>query len=228
MRVSRRLALASASALLAIGSIALPAAAANPLIAVVQGMPGKVVDVCLNNTEIKSGLRYGGWTQKVVAPALYTLRFRTASAGRCKGTVLAKTVLAISADQDVTFVGKSKGEKFVWFHNTDVPKPVGDVDWVAWRHAADVGPVALNVWLIGMAVPTAVPTFDVLDEWRQTFGGPFSAGHTFSVFKPGGLEPFLGPKQYLTTSGRRHEIYLVGTTTKNARFVLVARPTIAP
>ena len=228
MRITRRLALASATAVLAIWTIAFPTAAANPRIAVVQGMPGKTVDVCLGNAEIKSGLRYGKWVQKVVAPGTYTMRFRTASPGRCQGSVLGKTIFAVSADHDITFVGKAKGADFVWFHNTDVPKPMGDVDWVGFRHAADVGPIALNVWGMNMAVPAAVPTFDVGDRWQVSIGGPYSAAYTFSVYKPTALTPFEGPKGYLTTSGRRHEIYLVGTNTRNARFAAVVRPTIAP
>jgi hypothetical protein len=228
MRKSRTVVLSLAMGVVALGSSAIPVAAANPRLAFVNGIPGKTVDVCVGDTEIKSGLRYGRWFDHTFAPGERRVKFRNASPGTCKGKTLARRTYELEADVDGTIVATAEAPKLVDFDNTLSPAPVGNVNWVAARHAADLG-AAVITQHVGFAIsPSAVPVpFEKGDSWRDTFGTSTLA-MLFAAYRPAKGSPFLGPGEVLTYSGRRSEIILVGTRPSNARFVTIMRPTIAP
>ena len=221
---SRSLAIAALIVALALGVLAVPTAAANPLLAFVNGIPGTKVDVCIGNQEVRSNLKYGKWFQRSVAPGNRTVRFRRAAPGRCTGRVLGREDLILAADDDLTLVGTRRPDKVVLFDNT--PVPVGTTNTVYVRHAADVGNVAINIGAEGFVTPNALPPeFEKGDE--DIFGlGASSLVLRFAATRVGRLEPLAGPRQYLTIEGRRHEIILVGNKPRNARFVAFARPTL--
>jgi hypothetical protein len=69
--------------------------------------------------------------------------------------------------------------------------------------------------------PTAPPPEWVKgDEFRTT---TTSIGLVVTAAKPNQVAPFAGPRQFNLRDGRRSEIYLVGSTQRNARFVAVYR-----
>jgi hypothetical protein len=229
MRIPKAIPTAAVCAVLALGSVAAPAAAASPRLAFVNGIPGRSVDVCIGNSEVKSALRYGRWSQTTVSPGTRTVRFRAASPGRCNGTILARRSYDLVADADVTVVATARSPKVVTFNNLQAPAPVGTINWMAARQASDIGTVILSITAGSILVPAAPPVpFEKGDQWRTSFGAGASLPLTFAAYRPSKLEPFAGPNQYLTYEGRRHEIILVGSRTSNARFVAIVRPTITP
>jgi hypothetical protein len=227
MRKSRTVVLSALMGIVAVASFAAPAVAANPRLAFVNGIPGKSVDVCVGDSEVKSGLRYGRWFDRTLAPGERTVRFRAASAGTCKGRTLARKTFDLEANVDATIVVTARSPKVVSFNNKLTPAPVGNTNWLAFRHAGDMGSVVASITQGEVIQPSAVQTFDKSEQWRVGFGGSSSFPLTFAVFKPSKFTPFLGPAQVLMVGPRRHEIILVGTTPSNARLVAVVRPTIA-
>ena len=60
MHTLRTLVIGLAVTALAVSALAAPVSAApKTKLAIVNGIPGKAVDVCVNGREVKSGLRYG-------------------------------------------------------------------------------------------------------------------------------------------------------------------------
>ena len=77
----------AALALMAV-SLAMPAAAADTkgTLAIVNGVPGKRVDVCLNGSEIKSNLAFGGHVFKdVIGTGSKNLKFYEHDPRTCRG-----------------------------------------------------------------------------------------------------------------------------------------------
>jgi hypothetical protein len=228
MRIPTRVSLAAIGAVLVVGTLAVPAAAANPRLAVVQGIPGKTVDVCIGATEVRSRVRYGAWFQTTVGAGTRTIKFRTAERGRCTGKVLVTRTLDLQADDDVTLVATAKSPKVVVWDNLTSPAPVGNIDWIAVRNASDVSDVLISVLVGNIVNPSALPqTWDKGDEWRQNYGTS-SLAFVVGASQMGVATPFVGPNQFIAYQGRRHELVLVGSKPRNARFVAVVRSTIAP
>lgn len=229
MRKFRAVFLSGLMGALALGGLASPAAAANPRLAFVNGIPGKTVDVCVGNTEVKSNLRYGRWAQATASPGNRTVKFRNAAPGTCNGSTVARRSLDLVADADVTLVATPSTPKVVAFNNKSAPAPVGNINWISVRQASDVGSVMFAITAGSTVTPSAPPAvFAKGEQWRSSFGAGANLPITFAAYKPSKASPFVGPEQYLTYEGRRHEIILVGSKPSNARFVAVVRPTIAP
>ncbi len=140
MRRYRGLLVALGSAVIAAGALTAPVAAVDPRLALVNGIPGRTVDVCVGTNEVRSNLRYGGWVERFVGPGSRTVRFRAAAPGTCTGEVLAQTVLLLAEDDDKTVVGtRQVPNKVVVFENLPyVATTLADIEF---RHAGDLGPV---------------------------------------------------------------------------------------
>jgi hypothetical protein len=222
MRIPRRVSLAAIGAVLVVGTLAAPAVAANPRLALVQGIPGKRVDVCIDDAEVRSNVRYGAWFQRNVGTGAHTVKFR------CSGKVLASRTLDLEADDDITLVATARSPKVVVWNNLGAPAPVGNIDWIAVRNASDVRDVLISVLVGSIVNPSALPqTWDKGDQWRQNYGTS-SVSVFVGASQMGAATPFAGPDQYIAYQGRRHELILVGSKPRNARFVGVVRSTIAP
>jgi hypothetical protein len=206
---------------MAIGALAVPAAAADPRLAFVNGIAGRIVDVCVGNAEVVSRLRFGKFRQEFVEAGDRTVRFRAASPGNCNGNVLAQRTVTLVDDDDMTLVGTARSpQKVVVFDNTPVPVGPG-VAGLAIRHAADVAPVAMTLTGAGFIAPSiAPPEWEKGDEIRTTTA---SQGLIIAASKPNQVSPFEGPKQFNFREGRRTEVILVGSSTRNARFAVVDR-----
>ena len=229
MRSSRAVSLSVLAGVLGLLAVASPAAAAAPRLAFVNGIPGKSVDVCVGNQELKSDLAYGRWFEATLGTGSRTVKFRKASPGRCKGATLAQKTFDLGADVDRTVVATARTPKVVSFNNKLSPAPTGNINWIAVRHAADVGSVMFSITAGSTLTPSAPPvTFVKTDQWKTSFGAGANLPILFSAYKPSKASPFVGPSQLLTYEGRRHEVILVGSKTSNARFVTIVRDTIAP
>jgi hypothetical protein len=226
-RRGRLLVTAIAAAVLALGTLGVPVAAANAKLAIVNGIPGRSVDVCVGATEVRSGLRYGQWFQRSQAPGNRTLRFRAASAGRCRGTILAQRTMTIASDADLTIVATKKGTRVISFDNDGLgtlgsPSAV-DFGYIAVRHAGDMGAAVMRYQTNGLAyTPSVDPTFLKHDEnIANSYSGPTDL--ILFATRAGSLVAFARVLKHVH-GARRVEMILVGSNEANARFVYVGRP----
>jgi hypothetical protein len=192
---------------------AVPVAAANPTVSFVNGIPGRSVDVCVGSNEKGSGIGYGKHFRSSVGAGSKVISFRVAGSGKCQGAVLAQQTVSLVADQAYTIVGTSDTPKKV----TVFSNPAGSS--YALRYAGDLGQVGFSHQAATWVTP-AVLTFFTKGVGVETL----IATDTLSVlaaYTPGNAQPFEQTKIVLTQEGFRTEIILVGSTKKNAKFVVL-------
>lgn len=236
MRRFRTLLATSLVAALAIGTLAAPAAAATKgKMAVVNGMPGVKIDVCIGTNEIRSNLPYGGVYKKQLI-GVKKLRFRKASAGKCRGTLLAAKTVVFPSGSDKTIVATRKAPKVLVFGNSNlsiqpaIPAPSAAL---AVRHAADLSSNSLyfnyRLWenvFEGPLSPSASPSPAATSPYQK--GDQYASGFTSSVlrfqaiaYRVDGTTVLRETDIFEVKPLRRYEIYLVGTNALNARMVRV-------
>jgi hypothetical protein len=215
----------------------LPAAAApeDGVLAVVNGRPGGKVDVCLNGKEIRSGLAYGGKATKRSDAGTKTLKFFKAGPGKCKGKVMAKTTFVLtgdtnSANHDFTLVLTTRFPNVLVFENSGLGRvppngpPLG-FNILAFRDASDLGPLNLfqRSWFANPGGPLtpAVAVWDKGDQYKLSVLA--ESEWKAWVTRPEQTARLVQSKRLVTTIDRRYELLLVGSSRKNARFVVVAR-----
>ena len=215
----RVLVMAALATALAVGAIGAPVAAANPKLLLVNGIPGRTVDVCVGNTEVKSGLKYGAFAQRFVAPGNKTIRFRVASAGNCNGSTLAAYTRNFLIDEDLTLVGTKKSpSKVVVFVNP----PLGaSTNSAAFRYAGDLGDINVVLQLSTFVAPTALaPAWDKGSQYYIAPSVSFWMGIT--LWRADTVDPFRD-SMVQAVDGYRSEFILVGTTTANDKLIKVRR-----
>jgi hypothetical protein len=235
MRRSRAYLIGSLMAGLAITALGAPAAALETgSVAIVNGMPGGRVDICLGSQEIRSGLRYGGKVFRSPAAGTRVLKVYRADPRKCKGTLLAKKGFTLAAGGDLTLVATVKAPKVVIFDNaglgTLVPSGANVTSPWAWRHAADIGKVNFRYQssFVGSGYHRIQPEPYVSYIWRkgdqEISPGP-SVADTLRLraTRPGKKAAITTSKAVTLVDGRRNEWYLLGTTVKNAKFVVLNR-----
>jgi hypothetical protein len=233
---TRKLLLATVSAALAIGAVGAPVAAAPPKLVVVNGNPGKVVDVCIGAREVKSNLKYGRSAEAGVKAGTRTIRFRAAAPGTCTGSVLAKATIVLVNDSQPTVVGTRKDPKVVVFDPIStalhvVGLPAAGSVFVA-HHAADVGSVTYHGDLIefGGHRPAGLDTYAKGDTTPGL--KPREGAGILSILAlraaDGRLVASTAFEFGLTEGFTLYEMVLVGTNARNARFVKVIRPIERP
>ena len=208
----RALVMAALATALAVGAIGAPAAAANPKLLLVNGIPGRTVDVCVGNTEVKSGLEYGAFAKRFVAPGNKTIRFRVASAGNCNGSTLAAYTRNFLIDEDLALALRRRKfpSKVVVFVNP----PLGaSTNSAAFRYAGDLGDINVVLQLSTFVAPTALaPAWDEGSQYYIAPSVSFWMGIT--LWRADTVDPFRdGMVQ--AVDGYRSEFILVGTTTAN-------------
>ena len=217
---------------LTVAAFAAPVAAANPVVNIVNGIPGMRVDICIGGKETKSGLPYGGKVQRSTLPGTKSLKVYKQDPRKCRGTLLAQRSLTVAADDDLTLVATRFAPKFVTFDNT----ALGSTNYLAelsFRHAADLGPVTMG-WAIQSIqglTPAAYTPFSKGDQFFFESANltvraiAQRAGKTFETSRWVDL-PLISA--VTDTFGNRHiEFILVGTNVKNARFVVIDRPPLS-
>jgi len=226
MRPPRSFGIAALTAALAIGTLAAPAVAQlDPVLALVNGIPGRTVDVCIGNSEVRSGLRYGAFTVRTVGLGSRTIRFRTASPGSCNGNVLAQTTLILVADDDRTVVAARRAPKVVVFDNRPFPPTTNGR--ATFGYAGDLGDIHVAPVFIGFSAPAAPPpSFDKGDRSHLAFNVPFAV--SYNLFLAGRSQTFRETAFLSIETGQRLEVILVGSSLRNDRVVLIRRPIPAP
>lgn len=216
---------------------ALPATAApeKGVLAVVNGRAGGKVDVCLNGKEIRSGLGYGGKTTTRSAAGSKTLKFFKSAPGNCKGKVIAKTTFTLTGDtnspnHDFTMVLTARFPKVVVFENSGLGRvppngpPLG-FNLLAFRDASDLGPVNLfqRSWWPNPGGPLT-PAASVWNKGDQfPYSAPAESEWIAWVTRPDQAAKLEQSERLLTTINRRYELLLVGSSRKNARFIVLVR-----
>jgi len=219
MRKVRVVIMAALAMALAVGAIGAPVAAANPKLLLVNGIPGRTVDVCVGNTEVKSGLKYGAYVQRIVAPGIRTIRFRAASPGNCNGAILASRTRDFLVDEDLTLVGTKKSpNKVVVFVNP----PLGaSTNSAAFRYAGYLGDINVALQLSTFITPAALaPAWDKGSQYYIAPSVSFWLG--ISLWRANTVDPFR-ESMVQAVDGYRSEYILVGTTTANDKLVKVRR-----
>lgn len=216
-------------AALAIGTLAVPASAADRgRMTVVNGIPGTRIDICVGNSnEIRSGLKYGGVFKKQLIGAK-KLRFRKAAPGACKGQLLAGRTIGFPSGSDKTVVVTSKLPRVLVFRNEQLGTAADPDGALAVRHAADLAFNSVyfrwSVWnspIIddGAFSPSAVSAFEKGDQFTSAL---FSDDDVIFRVKATRADPGLvvakGPFVEQLPN-RRFEFVLVGTKGSNARVV---------
>jgi len=240
MRRLRTLVMAGVVSALAITALGAPAAATHGkgTIAVVNGIPGQKVDICINGKEIKSRVRYGGKVFKTMNAGRKVLKVFKKDPRKCKGVKLSRKAFTLvandtaSAKADLTLVVTKKAPKIIIFDNIGlgrVPptglyyKPV----YLAWRHAADIGGV--NIYSsLALHFPENPVEPAVNAIWRK--GDQRTLNHSpdysfqLRATWPGKTRTIArSSRDVIMEAGRRYEWYLVGTTARNAKFVVFSR-----
>jgi hypothetical protein len=226
MRPGQNLLIATALAMLAVGTLAAPAAAQlNPVLALVNGIPGRTVDVCIGSNEVRSGLRYGASTVRSAGIGSRTIRFRAASPGNCKGNVLAQVTRVLVADDDLTLVATRRAPKVVVSDNR--PFPATTNGRITFRYAGDLGDIHVAATFIGFSAPAAAPpSFDKGQQTHLSFNVPFAA--SFNLFLLGRSQTFRETPLFGTETGQRIEVILLGSSLRNDRIVLIRRAIPGP
>jgi hypothetical protein len=219
-----RLILAMVIAISAVGMIATSAAAADPRLTMVNGAPDKKVDVCIGSKEIKSKLSYGGSATRTVAPGSRNVRFHKAAGGKCTGALIAKKNVTLAADEHSTIVlSARKPNRVMVFANPDHP---AQTDPVVVRNASDVGDLEIRYVLdqpgtIWFVVPAAGPVFLKGEEgW-----GNLSGFNDWLIWgtRPGDNHTVIPAVRTVFDVAGLYQYVAVGTTPKNARFVVILR-----
>lgn len=215
--------------------IPVTAADTKGTLAIVNGVPGQKVDVCLNGKELKSKLKYGGAVLKNVVPTGFKkLRFYKPDRRTCRGTLVAKKGFPLGAADDLTIVVTKKAPKVVTFDNSalgEIPPlgaPYGG-GFVAWRHAAEF---AVNfryrLWEPGPETPIGTAIDPISTKGQQLLSGSYEDDiwqlRATLPESPG----TIALKKVHSKSNHRYEWVFVGTNPRNAKFVVLDRKVSQP
>lgn len=212
--------------------LVVPTAAADTkgTLAIVNGIPGQKVDVCLDGKELKSGLKYGGKVLKnVVATGSKKLRFYKPDPRSCRGSLVARKNFPLVAAEDLTIVVTKRAPKIVIVSN----EPLGEIppkgephggSFAAWRHAAEFAVnFKLRVWSHNPEEPiqpAVDPTWSKGQHSAAGYGPDFIL--QLRVTLPESNHTLALRRTYID-SEHRYEWIFVGTKPGNARMVFLDR-----
>lgn len=212
------------AAMFAITALAVPAAAGvHPTqLAIIQGMPGVRVDLCVNGKEIRSGVRYGWKTFRSPDAGSVTLKVFRQDPRKCKGRLIAKRTFDLPEHGDLSIVIARGSPKIMLFDNLGFP-PVGPAanPYIVVRHAARAPAME---WLFGEPVgpgPSSGHTWSRGDQ----IAGSLSEERISSVWVFAGTPKPAGPAKVMhLVPDRRYEVYLIGSKPKNYKQAIFSRP----
>ncbi len=234
MRSIRALIATSVVAALAITAMAAPASAASMgRMAVINGIPGTKIDICIGSSkEIRSGLKYGGVYKKRLT-GIKKLRFRKASPGTCKGKILAGRTIGFPGGSDKTVVVTSKAPKVLVFNNAGLGTLSAIPDGaMAIRHAADLTWNTVHfsraLWKVEREIPvgpsTAEDDPDAFEKGDQFLGETYISDTLqmqVRASRMGGSPVLAASPVFEVKPLRRYEFVFVGTKATNVKLVRV-------
>lgn len=214
-------------AAIALGTLSAPVAAATTKLAIVNGNPGKKVDVCVNGREIKSGLRYGGVTLRTTTTDTVKVKFYKRDARRCGGPLLGQTTTGL--DDATIVLTRQKPQKVLVWDNLFIASPTDALGPRAeWRHAGDLGPVGF-----GRHNDTEDPSqlFPALVD-NMAKGQRSAVTYALNLWPDGFTVTtevtqldvhVVTPQAHWIRPLRRFEWILLGTNLSNARLIFIDR-----
>lgn len=227
---------ALATGLLAAPAVAGPADPATVWIA--HGIPGAIVDVCVGGTAVKRDFTYGQRFKASLPAATYPIRVRLAAAQDCKGAVVIKQDVTVTAGLNATAVAVIKGgtpQLAIYVNEVTVPIAAPGVT-ITLIHEAKAPTVdawlAQTIRLISSARSVAgilPPTIAGLSRGDQA--GPVAIPadvYTAWVSLPGQFAPVVGPFVHNLKPGRAYTVIVVGTNASNYRFIAFGQPLQIP
>ena len=234
----RKLLLGGAASALVLTSVAMPAAASDTrgTLAIVNGVAGQKIDVCVGRKEKRTALPYGtSYEQDVIGTGKKVLRFYKVNRRKtCAGTLIAKRRLQVTAGSDWTLVVTRRAPRVLVFDNTDpflgeIPPrgPALPDSAYAIRHAAEFGAYLKgSVWSVVdeqylSPFPSLIPLWSKGDE-RTESAAPAGVFIGVAAGVSGQSEP-VAQRIARFRPGVRYEYVLVGTRPGNARMALVKR-----
>ncbi len=232
-RIRKAVVIASLTAL-AVTALAAPASAAGKgTLGIVNGMPGTKVDICVNGKEIKSRVAYGRRTSRVMVSGFKTIKIFKKDPRKCRGVKLARTVIPLGNGDDLTLVVNRGTRRWVTFDNKNPVflgsiYPVGVASpyaYVAIRHAADLGAVAMRVSTEYSWFPSAEAPWVEGDEYAWTWSNPpVAANYTVAAARVGKPGVITRTGTAYVKPSYRYEFILLGTRPGNAKIVAWKRP----
>jgi hypothetical protein len=237
---SRRILIGGSITLLAVTALgAVPAAAADNegTLAIVQGVPGKRLDVCINGTEIRSGLRYGQVVLRdEISNGEKVIKFYSQDPRNCRGNLHAQhDGLNIVAGSDYTVVVTKNAPKIVTFNNMgagEIP-PAGApiaANFIFHRHAAEpLANIFLRYWAPSAETPISPTANPLWGKGQQWFVATPSQDWIWRVRATQPENPqTMAVKTATLGTSRRYEFILLGSNAGNAKWVLLNRRISAP
>lgn len=226
-RVTGVLATAITTAL-AVGAMGSPATAAplDATVVFVQGFPGKTVELCVKNIEVKSNFQYGGKVKKKYGAGTYKVVFRQKAPGVCNGAKIAARKVTLSSGESVTLVGGPKGSgPTIRFFNNDPLAAAPTAVFAAFMisHAAKLG--ALDAYIAQVFEPLApTPTISDIKQGKQ--GVWFVPEGFFSTWlvKKGTSQPLFGPINKVSALQKVNHYVAVGSKQQNFKLVFFTTP----
>lgn len=216
--------LAAATTLaVAISAVGAPAAAApGATVVFVQGLPGKAIELCVNGTEVKSNMQYGGKLKTNFAEGKYKIKVRNKSAGVCSGSLITKVTVPLEEGDNITVVPSKDGSgPLIRVFNNDAlfePAGVPAVSEAALvvSNATKQGPLDAYV---AQVIQVSAPTLGKIKQGRQK--GIFADKGLFSMWltKTGKSTPLFGPINKETATTKINHYVAVGTKAQNRKVV---------
>jgi hypothetical protein len=232
MGTNGRLLVSSIVAALALTALSAPVAALDTkgTLAIVNGIPGRIVDVCINGNELRSNLGYGRvFTKDVVNPGNKNLRVYERDPRTCRGNMLAQESFLLDPGEDLTIVATKMSPKVVIFDNAglgEIPPdgaPIG-MGVIAWRHAAEIDANFRYSAVVQTPEVPVAPAADPVWTKGDTISGSLGPG---AILRLRATKPeqsrTIAVKQAEMRSNRRHEWILVGSKVRNLLFVYFER-----
>jgi hypothetical protein len=223
----RKLLLAAATAALAASALALPASAGTPAtVFVAHGIPGAVVDVCVNGDEVRSRFKYGRQFKAELPAGDYRVKLYLADPRECRGIKVVDQQLALTDGLNATAVARiiqgAPGLQ-VFVNDLDIDGPGASLTV---RHTAKAPSV--DVYLAGtvqLAVNGLEPT--IADFPRGASAGPVTVKpntYAWWVTLANQSTPVIGPAVAPLEEGVAYQVHAVGTKPANFRFIVIAQP----
>ncbi|MFV2062574.1 MAG: hypothetical protein ACC726_03555 [Chloroflexota bacterium] len=235
MRRSTNLVLGAAVAALAISTLGAPVAASSKAyVQIVNGIPGKRIDVCVNDKEIKSALPYGKVIKRQLHGGSKKIKFRKKSPGVCRGKRLASRTVPLPGGSDKTIVATNKQPtKVVVFDNAGLSTPAIHPPDSAWavRYAANVD-LGVKFDIDSATQIPLTPAVDPIWTKGDQIALPLSVGpgypslllFTLWVTLPESTIPLAGPVVGSLSEGQRLQQVVVGNHPGNIRIVQFKQP----
>jgi hypothetical protein len=228
MKKIKRLTLAAAGLTLAVTAVGAPAAASShpAQIAIIQGIHGIRVDLCLGRKPIRSNVRYGWKTFRVLDPEAYTLKVYKHDPRKCKGVKIAQLSFDLLEHGDLSMVLAKGTPKVIRFDNSALPpvRPAVEEDpYLVARHAAKAP--AMDWWVSVPVGPSPATEFAFHkgDEYASSVSGETAVLGTAWSYD-GRTKLLTNPKVLHLLPDRRYEIYLIGSKKKNYKQAIFSRP----